>query len=191
MYVIQGNACDMPNSETPMSAERIAAQDRFVDSVGRHFTQGNAAMAQLIARLTPPAPVGTCADFTSSRSMSNITPFPFPLPRGVVGGSPVGVTGGGASGDGTVPAFGVPPDAGPTTPISGGWQWTNPGGGATYPWGGVQLEASRLIPPWACPGQTAPGLADGDLSTALSWGKWLAIALGVGLLASAARRASR
>lgn len=80
MYLLQSKACNMPNSETPMTAERIARQDRFVAEVGRRFTDGNRAMADVIARLTPPPASGACDDFTSSASMSNLTPFPWPVP---------------------------------------------------------------------------------------------------------------
>lgn len=180
MYVIQGKACDLPNSETPMSAERIRRQDNFVAAIGRRFTDGNKAMADTIARLTPPPPTGTCDDFTSSRSMSNLTPFPWPVP------------GGGGVGAGSA-ANSAPAPADALSQISGGWVWAHPGGGSSYPWGPTQLAASRLVPPWACPGgAVAPaGLAAGDLNTALTVGKWLAIALGAGLLLSAGRRSGR
>lgn len=183
MYVQQSKACDMPNSETPMSAAAIARQDAFVAAIGKKFTDGNQAMADVIARLTPPPPTGTCNDFTTSDSMSNITPFPWPVPLGNPA-APGGAAGGGA-------AASAPADS--LSQVSGGWVWANPGGGSTYPWGPTQLAASRLVPPWACRGAGAPGLADGPMSldTALTIGKWLAIAFGAGLVITAGMRSRR
>jgi len=191
MYVIQSAACNLPNSETPMSAERIARQDSFVDRVGSKFRNGNDAMAGIVAMLTPPPPSGNCDDFTNSRSMSNITPFPWPSPN-----SPAGLTPGGAGYYGPAPAGSSPAPADAFAKISGGWQWANAGGGSTYPWGETQLRASRLIPPWVCtpvpgaPGST--GFGDTmDLATAMGWAKWLALGLGAAWLVSASRRGNR
>ena len=183
MYVIQSAACNLPNSETPMSAEDVARQDRFVAAVGRKFENGNRAMAGIIDMLTPPPPVGNCDDFTSSRSMSNITPFPWPSP-GVARGGGAGVVSG--------PPGSTPAPADAFAKLSHGWQWANSGGGSTYPWGSTQLAASRLIPPWVCtpvtPGGSGLAADTVDLATAMSWAKWLALGLGGAWLLSASRR---
>jgi hypothetical protein len=51
MYVQQSSACDMPNSETPITAAQIAAQDQFVANVGQKFVDGNAALSDLISNM--------------------------------------------------------------------------------------------------------------------------------------------
>jgi hypothetical protein len=96
MYVTQANQCDMPNSETPITAAEIAALYAYGDAVGSHFVNGNATMAQIVDGLTPPVPVGQCSDFTSSRSMRAITPFPLPLPPGYVASGAPGAPDSGA-----------------------------------------------------------------------------------------------
>ncbi len=48
MYVLDSKACDLPNSETPMSAAAIAAQNAAVGRVGSWFTAGNDALNNLI-----------------------------------------------------------------------------------------------------------------------------------------------
>lgn len=186
-YVQQTAACNLPNSETPMSADAIARQDRFVAAVGKKFTDGNDAMGGVIAMLTPPPPVGNCDDFTSSLSMSNITPFPWPIPAaaGVNRNAPSLSGGAGPAGSSQAPA-----DA--FAKLSKGWQWANAGGGSTYPWGQTQLRASRLIPPWVCtPVPGGPGSGDGapsDLTTAMTWAKWLAGGAALALVIAASRK---
>lgn len=51
MYVEAGQACGLPNSETPMTQAAIDAQDTFIASVGSAFEQGNAALNDLIETL--------------------------------------------------------------------------------------------------------------------------------------------
>ncbi len=172
----------MPNSETPMSAAAIARQDRFVAAIGKKFTDGNAAMARDVAMLTPPVPVGTCDDFTNSRSMSNLTPFPWPVPGALDAQQPAAGPGPGAS---AVPPAVVASGLGDLSP---GWKWMRPGGGSTYPWGPAQLSASQLVPPWACSAPGAAG-APGGSAAALAapswpWGTIAAVALVVALLAT-------
>jgi hypothetical protein len=82
MYVIQSNACTEPNSATPMTAARIAAQNRRVGRVGSRFVRGNTVMAGLVNGLTPPVPDGSCSDFTNSNALWILTPFPIPVPPG-------------------------------------------------------------------------------------------------------------
>lgn len=48
MYVIGTDQCSLPNSETPMSQERIDAQNAFIASVGSAFDAGDAALNSLI-----------------------------------------------------------------------------------------------------------------------------------------------
>jgi hypothetical protein len=199
MYVQQSSACDMPNSETPITAAQIARQDSFVARIGKKFTDGNAAMAGVVGMLTPPVPVGACDDFTSSLSMSNITPFPWPIPGPAgAGPGPAAPPTAAVLGPGSIPAPGaIAPAvaaAGPLTQVSPGWMWANPGGGSTYPWGATQLAASRLIPPWACAGKGAPGgmLPGGLPGTPTEWAWGLgAVALGLLLLAGGGRGKGR
>jgi hypothetical protein len=51
MYVIQSRACDLPNSSTPMTAERIRAQDLRMAAAARHFTGGNQTLDDLVEQL--------------------------------------------------------------------------------------------------------------------------------------------
>lgn len=51
MYVQSTEACDMPNSETPMSQSAIDAQNAFIASVGSAFVQGDNALDSLIQQL--------------------------------------------------------------------------------------------------------------------------------------------
>jgi hypothetical protein len=51
MYVIGTDACDLPNSETPMSQAAIDQEDAFLSSVGSAFDGGDAALNGLITQL--------------------------------------------------------------------------------------------------------------------------------------------
>lgn len=51
MYVIGTDACDLPNSETPMSQAAIDRQNAFIASVGSAFDGGDAALNGLITQL--------------------------------------------------------------------------------------------------------------------------------------------
>jgi hypothetical protein len=51
MYVIGTDACDLPNSETPMSQAAIDQEDAFLSSVGSAFDGGDAALNGLIIQL--------------------------------------------------------------------------------------------------------------------------------------------
>lgn len=51
MYVIGTEACSLPNSETPMSQQRIDAQQAFGNSVGTAFDDGDSTINDLITKL--------------------------------------------------------------------------------------------------------------------------------------------
>lgn len=51
MYIRGSQACDLPNSSTPMPPEAIAAQAAYISQVGGAFVAGNAALNNLIAAL--------------------------------------------------------------------------------------------------------------------------------------------
>lgn len=84
MYVIQANACDLPNSETPLTQAQIDAQDTRVARTGSRFERGNQDLGDICNNLTPPAPGGSCDDLTSSFAL--LTSGVFPVPPGVTGG---------------------------------------------------------------------------------------------------------
>ena len=161
MYVPFGSACNLPNSETPMTQARIDAQNRRVARVGRHFEKGNSDMAAIVNGLTPPTPTGTCDDLKNSNSMFNAQPMAAPLPPGVLPG------GGSQSGN---------------RPGSGGFKlpgvsfWFKPGGGSSYPYGPLQATAGGLVPPWAC---QPVSMADKLAAAAQSPAMWALIGLGV------------
>jgi hypothetical protein len=177
MYVISSGACDLPNSASPVTPAQIAQQDAYVAKVGRRFTNGNRDFAQIISALTPPQPGGSCDDFTSSLSLDNISPFPFPVPPGVV------YAGGGVK-------LGTPSaPAGSPAGLPAGSVWTVPGGGSTYPWGPVQREVSSLIPAWAC---ASPAAASGAGAAAPSKNfLWGALAVVAGLALVTGKRSGR
>lgn len=51
MYVTAANACNLPNSESPMTAAAIARQDAVVNAMGNQFSQGNADVYDLVTSL--------------------------------------------------------------------------------------------------------------------------------------------
>jgi hypothetical protein len=161
MYVAYGSACDEPNSETPMTQARIDAQNRRVARVGSKFTDGNSVMAALVNALTPPAPVGTCDDLTTSDSMFAAQAMAAPLPAGVLPGGGVSPVAGTPAALAAAAAAAGSPVA-PTLP--GASYWFQPGGGSSYPYGPLQNRAGRLVPPWAC----QPSTMGDKLAEALS-----------------------
>lgn len=78
MYQTQTDACNMPNSETPFDSTPLALPQWRVERVGNAMAAGNSDMAGLVSSLTPPPPIGTCDDFTSSLSRRNLSPWPAP-----------------------------------------------------------------------------------------------------------------
>jgi hypothetical protein len=181
MYVISSGACDLPNSASPVTPAQIAQQDAYVAKVGRRFTNGNRDFAQIISALTPPQPGGSCDDFTSSVSLDNISPFPFPVPPGVV------YAGGGVK-LGTPSAPAVP---GSPANAPAGSVWTAPGGGSTYPWGPVQRDVSSLIPAWACAPSTIAGAGGGAGAAPSNKFLWGALAVVAGLALVTGDRSGR
>lgn len=78
MYVLGSLACSLPNSQTPMSPERIAAQNRRVARVGQKFDVGNAALDNIMARLSPPIAAPSCGMLLTSDGLRIGSPFPEP-----------------------------------------------------------------------------------------------------------------
>jgi hypothetical protein len=61
MFFRKSDACDQPNSQTPMSAAAIGRQNTFVANTGASFTNGNDALYSLVTRLggnSPASAVG-------------------------------------------------------------------------------------------------------------------------------------
>lgn len=187
MYVQSTGACDLPNSASPITARQIADQNARVERIGRHFTSGNDDMAEIVRALTPPAPVGDCGAFTSSLSMVNLSPFPFPAPGPAVRpGSPSSAGGVVTTGE-RGPSFRrlaynqmTPPAPASSSSGPPGSIWTVPGGGSTYPWASLQRQASDMIPAWSwnCGAAASPNLAigpGGGVSPKLLWGVLAAV----------------
>lgn len=108
-YVTTANACNEPNSETPLSASAISAQDSAVAAVGQQFINGNAAVYNLVAQLggnqpgmvpgAPPASVAPVATVNGSPVTSNpvvtyaapgvqaAPPGPIAVPPSLIGGT--------------------------------------------------------------------------------------------------------
>lgn len=193
-YVPQTDQCDLPNSETPMTQARIDAQAARVNRVGSQFVSGNQTMSALVAGLSPPVPIGTCADMATSLSMRNGGRFPLAAhsrgryalpatrtPGGIVpalslaAGAlilpvPASIPGSSAAGSSAAD--------GPGTPFNNtGWPagGVNPSG-VEYPYGGVQ-RVLQMIAPTTCPPSSGAG---GDLSAEIagvSAGWWLGLGL--------------
>lgn len=51
MYVSDSQACNLPNSESPMSPAAVAAQDAFIASVGSSFSNGNNTLSGIMTAL--------------------------------------------------------------------------------------------------------------------------------------------
>ena len=51
MFVSDSQACNLPNSETPMDPRAVAAQDRFISVVGQRFVNGDAVLSGLMSSL--------------------------------------------------------------------------------------------------------------------------------------------
>lgn len=170
MYVPFGSACDEPNSETPMSQTRIDAQNTRVARVGKRFTDGNATMAALVNALTPPTATGTCDDFLDSNSMFAAQAMAAPLPPGAI---PAGTMA--ASAAGSAATVAADSSSVLSLPSRGASYWMQPGGPSSYPYGALQLNTGRLVPPWACEGG---GLASRFSDAAKSPMVWGAVALG-------------
>lgn len=178
MYVVASDMTGLDNSSTPMPASAIARQDARVAQVGRRFTDGNRAMADIIAKLTPPPATGVCDDFTSSLSLVSSGAFPFPAP-----GAP---SPGGGAGGGAASRRGAGRSSGPGS--SSFWSadssrpsgslWSVPGGGSTYPYGSLQQAASAAVPAWGCSADFFPAGPAPDsvgaraASAAHSFGFW-------------------
>jgi hypothetical protein len=134
--------CNEPSSITPITPAEIAAQNADIARIGSKFVSGNQTMSALIAKLTPPPPGGGCYDLTSSLSLDNISPFPWPVP---------GVPAGGVSG---------PVSAGASLGLVGGALYPSSPAGLDYPHSGVMADVRRLMPgcsklPYPWPGSAA------------------------------------
>jgi hypothetical protein len=105
VYVTTAQACDEPNSATPVSAAAISSQDSFVNSVGNEFLNGNAAVYGLVQSLggnmpglvpgvppPPPAPAPPAAP-TVYAAPGVLAAPPGPIVPSVVGGIPLGSAG--------------------------------------------------------------------------------------------------
>lgn len=87
MYVEAGEACGLPNSETPMTQAAIDAQDAFIASVGSAFEDGNAALNDLIQALGGNVPTadeqgsaGVATTGTLDTSLPGIPVVPSSIP---------------------------------------------------------------------------------------------------------------
>lgn len=78
MYLPAGQACNQPNSSTPMTQGRIDAQARRIMRRGQAFTYGNRTLNNLMAHMTPPVARPSAGDLQSSRGIRAGSPFPEP-----------------------------------------------------------------------------------------------------------------
>lgn len=78
MYLPAGQACNQPNSSSPMTQGRIDAQALRIMRRGQAFTNGNRTLNNLMAHLTPPVARPSCGDLQSSRGLRAASPFPEP-----------------------------------------------------------------------------------------------------------------
>jgi hypothetical protein len=78
MYLPAGQACNQPNSGSPMTQARITAQAVRIMRRGQAFTDGNKTLNNLMAHLTPPVARPSCGDLQSSRGLRAASPFPDP-----------------------------------------------------------------------------------------------------------------
>jgi hypothetical protein len=113
-----------------MAKARIDAQDLRIAKVGQIFIDGNNVIGNLIAKMTPPPPTGTCSDLQSSLALYNVGQFPADANQ-----APLGKTFNGF--------------LKPTAPASA-TKFRTPGNVSFYPWGSVQAEAARLVPVCPC-----------------------------------------
>ena len=196
MYVQQTNACNEPNSETPITAAQIAGQYAYGDRMGRPFVRGNSIMSNLVDGLTPPVPTGQCSDFTNSNSMFALTPWPVPAPAGAVGAPATPDTGAVTPAASVIAAAAGTPSAAasPATAAPAGGAYTygprrrlsTKGYSARYPYGSIVDQMAQFIPSYGCAagssGAPAPIAAGGDISSLASSGTFLwAALLGLGL----------
>lgn len=77
--------CSVRNSATPIIQSDIDNQNLRMNRIVQPMLDGNSDLAALLASLTPPTPVNTCDDFTSSKSLGPAYPWPLP---GWQGGTP-------------------------------------------------------------------------------------------------------
>jgi len=118
-YVTSDMACNEPNSATPMTAKRIAAQNARVAAVGQKFISGNWTLSNLVQTLggigigtnvAGTTPRSTPADFSNSPSSD------FPVLPGKLYGRMIRIPGAGDGQpilmpDGTIAVPSVPKDS--------------------------------------------------------------------------------
>lgn len=78
MYLPAGQACNQPNSSSPMTQARITSQGLRIMRRGQAFTYGNRTLNNLMAHLTPPVARPSCGDLQSSLGLRARSPFPEP-----------------------------------------------------------------------------------------------------------------
>ena len=180
MYIAQ--SCTEPNSETPMTQQRIAVQIYRMAPIETRMSDGNADMSALVNGLTPPVPTGQCSDFLSSAVLAPMYPFPVRAAAGAVPG--VAATGAvtPVSAAAAAPASvspsvastpGSPTPAGSsasTNPPSGpGWARGSLANGpragrghgagffGTYPYGSIIQTMRKQVSNFTCPLIATPG----------------------------------
>lgn len=133
MYVPASNACNEPNSATPMTAAAIASQDNAVAAVGQLFLNGNAAVYDLVNSMGGNLP-GLVPGVQAPAAM----PVPATVPMYAAPGVLAAPTGP------LVPAIpgGLPPNA--HGPLQLGDAVKSMVRGCDVPWAGPQLGAQVL-----------------------------------------------
>lgn len=90
MYVTQSEACDLPNSETPLTQAQIDRQDQRVARTGSKFVRGNQDLGNLCNNLTPPVPIPSCdAYMTNSNALRTSGVFPVPSAAAAAAANPI------------------------------------------------------------------------------------------------------
>jgi hypothetical protein len=137
MYFSQANACNEPNSETPLSAVAIANQNTRVANVGNEFLDGNAAVYDLVLALGGNLPGLVPASPDTAASPSSL---------------PSSAT---SAFQSFLASIGLPSPAASPTPSSASAVPTTGAGGSTV----VPAPASSQAPSGAfVPGYAAPGV---------------------------------
>lgn len=158
-YVPQSSQCDLPNSESPITAARVAAQDRYIARVGQTFVDNNNAMDYLVGYCCSDSARGGPGD-TSEDSAAAVAAAAIASGAPSVAGSllaPVVVTPSGAGGAPYDPNVG--PSFWPTRArggpfprprVRGGSPGIQFNSGANYPQDRAAAAINGLVPPCPC-----------------------------------------
>src|SRR5579871_1562589 len=89
MYVTSSNACNLPNSASPLPDSAITDQDAYIAAVGASFDNGDAALDDLISQLGGTIP----SDADGDQGIPTVGTGPLVTNPSDTGGTPVGPSG--------------------------------------------------------------------------------------------------